>query len=282
MSFPLFVIKELRDEQKAHLKTETEKSKAVGELKGVRSRLEQDYNKLVINYNKLKGEHEAAVILVDEAQEKLKEKMDTMRGMLDIREGTRGKPLGRPFVQHCRTLLATGATARSTREQLLLNGHFFIAEDYLPYFTEQVPELRWFQFQREGLGLESMVLTFIRLAKAERVAQWGFDETSLDGVATLNQWCRIEENDMPVLITIECARLLPGSTSAKVVQHIKATWKRGAEVVAMVREALGERADELVPLLHGGVHVSKLNGSMHDTCNTANLVAQKVCLSCTL
>jgi hypothetical protein len=50
----------------------------------------------------------------------------------------------------------------------------------------------------------------------------------------------------------------------------------------MVREALGERADELVPLLHGGVHVSKLNGSMHDTCNTANLVAQKVCLSCTL
>ena len=50
----------------------------------------------------------------------------------------------------------------------------------------------------------------------------------------------------------------------------------GAEVVAMVRAALGARADELVPLLHGGVHISKLNGSMHDTCNTANLVAKKV------
>ncbi len=62
----------------------------------------------------------------------------------------------------------------------------------------------------------------------------------------------------------------------KVMQHIEATWKRGAEVVAMVRAALGARADELVPLIHGGVHISKLNGSMHDTCNTANLVAKKV------
>jgi hypothetical protein len=104
---------------------------------------------------------------------------------------------------------------------------------------EQMPELCWFQFQREGLlvVLESMVLTFIRLAKAERVDQWGFDETSLDGVPTLNQWCRIVEDDAPVVITIECAGLLPGSTSTKVMQHIEATWKRGAVVVAMVREA---------------------------------------------
>jgi hypothetical protein len=121
-----------------------------------------------------------------------------------------------------------------------------------------------------------MVLTFIRLAKAERVSQWGFDETSLNGVPTLNQWCRIEEDDLPVLITIECAGLLPGSTSTKVMQHIEATWKGGAEVVAMVRVALGARADKLVPLVHGGVHISKLNGTMHDTCNTANLVAKKV------
>ncbi len=47
-------------------------------------------------------------------------------------------------------------------------------------------------------------------------------------------------------------------TSTKVMQHIEATWKRGAEVVAMVRAALGARADELVPLLHGGVHIFTL------------------------
>jgi hypothetical protein len=35
-------------------------------------------------------------------------------------------------------------------------------------------------------------------------------------------------------------------------------------------------ADELVPLVNGGVHLSKMNGTMHDTCNTANLVARKV------
>ena len=212
----------------------------------------------------------------DEAQEKLEEQVQEIRGRLEIREGTRGHPLGRSFVLHCRTLLATGGSARSIREQLLLNGRFFVAEDDHTYFTEQMPELRWFQFQREGLGLESMVLTFIRLAQAGRVDQWGFDETSLDGVPTLNQWCRIVEDGEPVVITIECAGLLPGSTSTKVMQHIEATWKRGAEVVAMVRAALGARADELVPLLHGGVHISKLNGSMHDTCNTANLVAKKV------
>jgi hypothetical protein len=96
---------------------------------------------------------------------------------------------------------------------------------------------------------------------------------------TLNQWCRIVEDDEPVVITTECAGLLPGSTSTKVMQHIEAAWKREAEVVAMVRAALGAHSDELVPPLHGGVHISTLNGSMHDTCNTANLVAQKVCSS---
>ncbi len=57
------------------------------------------------------------------------------------------------------------------------------------------------------MGLESLVFTFIRLAKAERVDQWVFDETSLDGVSTLNQWCRIVEDNETVVLTIECAGL---------------------------------------------------------------------------
>ncbi len=45
-------------------------------------------------------------------------------------------------------------------------------------------------------------------------------------------------------------------------------------MVAMVREVLGDEADMYVPLVNVGVHLSRLNGSMHDTCHTANLVAQ--------
>jgi hypothetical protein len=44
----------------------------------------------------------------------------------------------------------------------------------------------------------------------------------------------------------------------------------------MVREALEpEEADILVPLVDGGVKLHKIFGLMHDTCNTANKVAEK-------
>jgi hypothetical protein len=43
----------------------------------------------------------------------------------------------------------------------------------------------------------------------------------------------------------------------------------------MVREELGaELGEQLVPLVNGGVAVHKIFGLMHDTCSTANLVAQ--------
>jgi hypothetical protein len=156
---------------------------------------------------KLQVAEEAAAQKAEEAHDRLQE----ARGRLEIREGTRGHPLGHNFVHHCRTLLATGASARATRDQLLLNGRFFLRDKDYTYFMDQMPEVRWFQFQREGTGLESMVLTFMRLAKAERVHQWGFDETSLDGVPTLNQWCRIVEENETITLTIECAGLLPGN-----------------------------------------------------------------------
>jgi hypothetical protein len=39
--------------------------------------------------------------------------------------GQRGKPVTDKFIRHCRTLLATGSSARSVREQLFLNAVFF-------------------------------------------------------------------------------------------------------------------------------------------------------------
>ncbi len=44
----------------------------------------------------------------------------------------------------------------------------------------------------------------------------------------------------------------------------------------MLRDALGEEADNLVPLVNDGETLTKLRGVMHDTCNTADLVATKV------
>ena len=200
------------------------KVKELTEHKAVHGRLLREYENLVKEHDKLTAEHNAMGIEAEVAQDNMEDEDDVKKVRMQIREGTRGHPLVRSFVSHSRTLLATGGSGRSIREQLLLNGRFFLLEEDYTTFTEQMPELRWFQLQREGMGLESLVFTFIRLAKAERVDQWGFDETSLDGVSTLNQWCRIVEGNETVVLTIECAGLLPGSTSSQVTKHVKATW----------------------------------------------------------
>ncbi len=126
------------------------------------------------------------------------------------------------------------------------------------------------------MGFESVLYSFVEIAKCEEVMQWGFDETSLNGVPTLNQWCRIKVGEAYRTVTIECAGLLTGSTATRVAEHVKILWERGQEAVQMLRQELGGNADELVPLVHGGVTMAKLRGVMHDTCNSANLIAKKV------
>ncbi len=44
----------------------------------------------------------------------------------------------------------------------------------------------------------------------------------------------------------------------------------------LVRNALGPDVCELVPMAGGGVLLHKIKGTMHDTCNTANLVPHLV------
>jgi hypothetical protein len=180
------------------------------------------------------------------------------------------------FVRHSRTLLTTGSSARSVREQLFVNAAFFLGGSKYESFKAAIPELRWFQAQREGLGNESMLYTFMSIAMCDEVCQWGFDETSLNGIPTLNQWCRIKEGSTYRTVTIECAGLLPGSTSSRVAAHVRVLWQRGQAAVAMLREELGAMADVMCPLTAGGVTLAKLRGAMYDTCNCANLVAKKV------
>jgi hypothetical protein len=69
-----------------------------------------------------------------------------------------------------------------------------------------LPLERWFCKQREGLGYEAWTYAMIRVSRANTILQWGFDETKLDGVSTMNQWVLLQEGDhAPEVVTIEAA-----------------------------------------------------------------------------
>ena len=202
-----------------------------------------------------------------------------------VRFRQRNKGITRQFEEHVRCTLATGATARQVQDMLLLDGNFMLAPEDAKEFCMSLPQIRWFQSQREGLGIESYLYSFMRIAGASRVVQWGFDESTLDGVSCLNQWALLE---FPVVgegggevqagltvVTLECAGVLPNGESAAVVRHIELAWERGRDAVEALRATLEpEERDELCPIVNGGVNLHKLYGVMHDTFNGANLVAK--------
>jgi hypothetical protein len=69
--------------------------------------------------------------------------------------------------------------------------------------------------------------------------------------------------------------MLPDSTAEETVAHVRKTWERGQAVLDSVHAKLGPRlADKLVSLCNGGVVLHKILGLMHDTCSTANNVAE--------
>ena len=74
------------------------------------------------------------------------------------------------------------------------------------------------------------------------------------------------------VVVFEAGGTLVGGTAEEITAHIQTTWDRGQAAIVMLREELGEKADDLVPLGQGGVLLLKLQSVMHDTCNTANAV----------
>jgi hypothetical protein len=126
-----------------------------------------------------------------------------------------------------------------------------------------------------GLGYEAWLYAMVRVARCECCLQWGFDETSIDGVPTLNQWVLLAEpGKAPSVGTIECAGILVGNTREEIAAHIEQSWANGQTAVGLLREELGGLADALVHLTNGGVLLHKLQGVMHDTCHTANKTAR--------
>jgi hypothetical protein len=203
----------------------------------------------------------------------------------DVRGNQRNKGITKEFEEHVRCASATGATARQIQDMQLLDAGCFLEPEQATAFAATLPQMRWFQAQREGLGLESYLYGFMRIAGASRIIQWGFDETTLDGVSCLNQWAMVEfgleeaggggETGQGVtIVTLECGGVLPGGTAQEVVEHIEKSWERGQAAVEALRAELQmEDRDMLCPLVAGGVNLHKLFGVMHDTCHCANLVA---------
>ena len=187
-----------------------------------------------------------------------------------------GRPRSAAFEHQVRSLLASGCSARAAREQLLQSAMMFLRPDAAAAYTKVVPNLRWFQAQREALGNEAWLYSMVELTRANECLQHGFDETSIDGTPTLNQWVLLHAGPElpPRLVTIQCAGLLVGSTAAEIASHIEGAWDVGQRAISVLRAELGCEADNLVPLTNGGVQLHKLRGVMHDTCATANLAAE--------
>ena len=104
-----------------------------------------------------------------------------------VRHKEANKGMQQQFEEHVCCLMATGASARAVREGLILHAAHFLCEAEAAEYSSEIPKLDWFNKQREALGLESYLYTFMRIAGCERVVQWGFDETSVDGHELLNQ-----------------------------------------------------------------------------------------------
>jgi hypothetical protein len=154
----------------------------------------------------------------------------------------------------------------------------FMSAEGWKVMEAKLPLERWFRCQREGLGFEAWTYAMIEVARAAKILQWGFDETKLDGVSTINQWVLLQKEDKPPeIVTIEAAGLIVGGTAKQIAEHVRKSWDLGQQAVVLVRDKLGAAlADELVPLVGGGVLLHKIQSSMHDTCATANLVPSLV------
>jgi hypothetical protein len=57
-------------------------------------------------------------------------------------------------------------------------------------------------------------------------------------------------------VTLECCGVLAGVKAQEIVNHIEATWERGQQAVALLRQKLpADLVDTLAPLTNGGVHL---------------------------
>ncbi len=86
-----------------------------------------------------------------------------------------GKGRARSYAFECqvRSLLASGCSARSAREQLLQSSRNFLRPEAAVAYAALVPNVRWFQAQREALGNEAWLYGMVELSRANECLQHG-------------------------------------------------------------------------------------------------------------
>ena len=264
---------QLKDKMEKYRKL---KNSAASEKRNLRRALDimKLRNKLKVKrlQEKVDAARQAAAEFVDEAQ-----KRDAAHGpCCPRRTAEKGRPYPIEFEHHARALMATGMSAETCRQTIALNAKYFMTPEQ--YDKMDLPSVGWFRMQREGAGAETTLLQWVRIAGCDDVVQYGFDETNVNGIATFNQWALISENGKLSIVVIECGGILCGSTADEIADHIQRTWKRGHEMVAALRQELGEeeKADRLVPLNGGGVAMAKIWSTIHDTCNLANAIPRRL------
>jgi hypothetical protein len=102
-------------------------------------------------------------------------------------------PYINPILINTLTYAHLGCSARAARDQIVVAGQLFLNQEKFEEFEKEVPTERWFRSQRKGLGYEAWLYAMQRVARSEEILQWGFDETSLDGTPTLNQWVLLQD-----------------------------------------------------------------------------------------
>ncbi len=113
------------------------------------------------------------------------------------------------FEQYVRGILAVGCSVKAARGTVAMSAKTFLSPERWKQMELVLPLERWFRRQREGLGCEAWTYAMIRVARSPKILQWGFDETKLDGISTINQWVLLNDNENgPEVVTLEAAGLL--------------------------------------------------------------------------
>lgn len=166
--------------------------------------------------------------------------------------------------------MSIGVSAHSARESILMAAGFFLGEEEAKDL--KLPTTRWFQEQREAAGYESWLYAMIDVAGSDEIIQHGCDESNIGGHGTHSQWVLVRKGKDKHVITFEAGGIIPGGAAEEIAAHISNTWKRGNEAIGLLRDMLGDEADDLVPLRNGGVKLFRIESTMHDGCNTAKAV----------
>lgn len=152
----------------------------------------------------------------------------------------KGGGLSPRFQQYVRGILATGCSAKAARGTIAMSANVFLSAEWYKKLDDVLPLERWFRSQREGLGNEAWTYAMLRVAGADKILQWGFDETKLDGVSTMNQWVLVQEGDKPPeIITIEAAGLTVGGTAQDLADNVSKSWAFGRRPCALCVRLLG-------------------------------------------